>query len=254
VESRATDLEGLGFDADLLAAWKALLAAPQGLMLVTGPSGSGKTTTLYASLLAIRAAYGRFRSVATLEDPVERNLGQIAQTEVSTERGLTFPAGLKALLRQDPEVLMIGEIRDGETARIAVQAGLTGHLVLSTLHTSSAFEALVRLADLGIEPGLAAGALRAVLCQRLVPLACVHESAACARCQGTGLAGRRAVGELLAIEGSVRDLVRVGAPPARVEEAAARQGFVPLARRAMRLVECGQAAGEMVRHALGGAA
>ncbi|MBI4858685.1 MAG: Flp pilus assembly complex ATPase component TadA [Candidatus Riflebacteria bacterium] len=194
------DLESLGFDPDFMRRYRALLATPQGLVLVTGPSGSGKTTTLYASIKEIARHQGSYRSIVTLEDPVERNLGDVVQMEVSAERGLTFPTGLKALLRQNPEVLMVGEIRDRETAQIAVQAGLTGHLVLSSLHTSSSVEALIRLQDLGIEPGLVAGAIKALVSQRLVPLLCRHgdsDAVRCSRCGNTGLAGRRAIGELM---------------------------------------------------------
>jgi type II secretory ATPase GspE/PulE/Tfp pilus assembly ATPase PilB-like protein len=252
------ELDELGLEPDLLSLLRRLLAARQGLVLVCGPSGAGKTTTLYAAVREIHRAEGRYRSIATLEDPVERNLGFVAQTEVCPERGLTFPAGLRALLRQDPEVLMVGEVRDRESAQIATQAALTGHLVLSSLHTSSAVEALARLRDLGVDPGLTAGALRGVLCQRLVPLACRHDRgdgstsalavADCTICRGSGLAGRRASGELLVVGRRVRDLIRSAAPAEQLEEAAIASGLVPLWRRVQELVDRGIAHAQHVSH------
>lgn len=208
--ARVEGLAGLGFEARVAAGLGELIRAEQGLVLITGPSGAGKTTTLYALLEEIRARQGAWRSLATLEDPVERNLGTIAQTEVAPERGVTFPSGLRALLRQDPEVIMVGEIRDPETARIAVQASLTGHLVLSSLHTSSVFEALTRLRDLGVDTGLAAGALRGILSQRLVP-----------RASGEG---RAVVAELLTLCEALREQVRARADESRLEATARAQG------------------------------
>jgi type II secretory ATPase GspE/PulE/Tfp pilus assembly ATPase PilB-like protein len=184
---------------------------------------------------------------------VERNLGTIAQTEVQPERGVTFPSGLRALLRQDPEVIMVGEIRDPETARIAVQASLSGHLVLSSLHTADACEALSRLRDLGVDTGLAAGALRGLVAQRLVPrgCACEGQDPRCATCRGTGVAGRVAVAELMVITEALRELIRARASSAELEATARAGGFVPLAERLRRLVERGVTRPALV---MGGAA
>lgn len=219
-------LDVLGLAPDLVEAWRRLLALPQGVLLACGPAGSGKTTTLYASLEEILTHAGDRRSISSLEDPVERKVGGVAQTEVDPEWGLDFAAGLRAILRQDPEVLLIGEIRDAGTARIGLQAGLTGHLVLSSLHTSSAIEALARLADLGAEPGVLASAVKALLALRLVK-----------RASGTG---RRAVGELLVMDERMRRLVRTSASPARLERAARRTGWRPAREVAAELVAAGE--------------
>jgi general secretion pathway protein E len=209
-------LDGLGLEPTVLATWRRMLALPQGVLIVCGPSGSGKTTTLYASLEEILARDGARRSICTLEDPVERNLGAIAQTEVDPTWGFDFAAGLRAVLRQDPEVLMIGEIRDAETARIGLQAGLTGHLVLSSLHTASAIEALARLADLGATPGVLASAVKALMAQRLV------------RRAGPDSTGRRAIAELLVMDDRLRRLIRRSASPTLLTRAARRAGWRPV--------------------------
>ena len=159
------DLQQLGMDADTLQRARRLISRPHGIILVTGPTGSGKTTTLYAMLSELN---DRSRNIMTVEDPVEYQLEGIAQTQVNARIKLTFARGLRAILRQDPDVVMVGEIRDLETARIAVQASLTGHLVLSTLHTNSAIGAITRLVDMGIEPFLLSASLIGVLAQRLV--------------------------------------------------------------------------------------
>ncbi len=159
------DLRQLGMDQDTLARSQRLIARPHGILLVTGPTGSGKTTTLYAMLQQLN---DRSRNIMTVEDPVEYHLEGVAQTQVNNKIELTFARGLRAILRQDPDVVMVGEIRDLDTARIAVQASLTGHLVLSTLHTNSAIGAVTRLQDMGIEPFLLSASLIGVLAQRLV--------------------------------------------------------------------------------------
>jgi general secretion pathway protein E len=248
------ELDKLGFDNDILSGFRRLLGSPQGLILVVGPSGSGKTTTLYASVMEIHRHQGTHRSIATLEDPVERNLGTLAQTEVNPERGLSFPAGLKALLRQDPEVLLIGEIRDADTARVAVQAGLTGHLVLSSMHTADCFEAITRLTDLSVEPGLAAGALRGILAQRLIPLTCERPERDCPDCHGTGLSGRQAVGELLTLNDTLHAAIARGGGKSALACVARDAGHVDLATRAHALVRAGRTRLELVQQMLGGEA
>ncbi len=164
-QTGALDLSALGMDAATLSRIQALIHQPHGIVLVTGPTGSGKTTTLYAALATIN---DRSRNIMTIEDPIEYNLPGVSQTQVNDKVGMSFAKGLRALLRQDPDVIMVGEIRDLETAEIATQASLTGHLVLSTLHTNTAVGAITRLVDMGIAPFLLASSLKGVLAQRLV--------------------------------------------------------------------------------------
>ncbi|HTR00284.1 MAG TPA: type II secretion system ATPase GspE [Candidatus Acidoferrum sp.] len=222
------------------------LQIPHGIILVTGPTGSGKTTTLYAGLMHIND--GR-KNILTIEDPVEYTLPGVGQTQVNTKVGLTFAHGLRSILRQDPDVVMLGEIRDGETARIAVQASLTGHLVLTTLHTNTAIGAITRLQDMGIEPFLLASSLVAVLSQRLVRLLCPHckqayradegecrvldlETAAapmlhrpvgCHECRHTGYQHRRGIFEAVRIDDELRALIHGGAGEAALTQAARKQ-------------------------------
>jgi general secretion pathway protein E len=199
-ELSVSDLGGLGFSPDIESGLRDLFAAPDGLILVTGPTGSGKSTTLHA---ALKQLIRPELNVVTIEDPVEYRVDGAAQIQVDEKVGLTFPLVLRSLLRQDPDIILIGEIRDSETAKIAVQAALTGHLVLATLHTNSAPSAIPRLIDMGVEPYLLSAVLRGVLAQRLIRRPCPHcrdaEAAEgpCPKCGGTGYAGRVAVGELL---------------------------------------------------------
>jgi Tfp pilus assembly pilus retraction ATPase PilT len=219
----APTLDALGLvepDASRLAA---LLDAREGMVLVTGPTGSGKTTTLYTALGHVQR---RGVNVVTVEDPVEYRLPGIAQVQVNERAGLTFAAALRSILRQDPDVVLVGEIRDRETATIAVQASLTGHLVLSTLHTIDAAGAVTRLADLGVEPFKLAAALRGVVAQRLVRKLCDRcrrRGGGCAECGDTGYRGRVAVVEVLAGDAEVARQIARGAPTADVA-AAARAG------------------------------
>src|SRR5690606_549913 len=162
-------LDRLGMDPAALEAFRHALAEPNGIILVTGPTGSGKTTSLYAGLSLLNDAS---RNILTIEDPVEYAVSGIGQTQVNPKVGMTFAAGLRAILRQDPDVVMVGEIRDVETAQIAVQASLTGHLVLSTVHTNDAVGAITRLRDMGVEPFLLASTLRVIVAQRLVRRLC----------------------------------------------------------------------------------
>jgi general secretion pathway protein E len=224
------DLEQLGMPSRTLDTLKDLLQQPNGIILVTGPTGSGKTTTLYAGLMALN---DRRRNILTVEDPVEYDIEGIGQTQVHAKVGMTFARGLRAILRQDPDVVMLGEIRDQETAEIAVQASLTGHLVLSTLHTNTAVGAVTRLVDIGVEPYLIASSLKGVLAQRLVRKLCqtcrhpivldktearllgdpklegqaAFNAAGCEECQHTGYRGRQGVYELLVIDREVAELI-----------------------------------------------
>ena len=223
-------LDELGFGEDTLMIWKNQIAQPHGIILVTGPTGSGKTTTLYASLQQLDL---RKLNVSTVEDPVEYNLNSITQIQTHDKIGMTFGAALKALLRQDPDVVMVGEIRDMETAQIAIQASMTGHLVLSTLHTNDAPSSITRLINIGIEPFLVAAAVNAVLAQRLVRRICPHckeavevtdevsdflimhgvdvskimQGKGCGRCRQTGYSGRNGLYELLVVDDHLRDII-----------------------------------------------
>ena len=199
------DVSDLGLSAATTAGLSGILACPYGLFLVTGPTGSGKTTTLYALLR--RLATGE-RNVLTIEDPVEYQLRGIGQMQVAPRIGLTFAAGLRAILRQDPDVILVGEIRDRETMEIAMQAALTGHLVLATLHTNDAASALTRLLDMGAEPFLIASSVLGALAQRLVRRLCTAcAGAGCASCHGDGFRGRTGIHELLVIDDEARALI-----------------------------------------------
>jgi len=201
-------LHELGMSEQMLACLQRMLMAPQGTILLTGPSGSGKTTTIYASLGYLRENKRNLSSIATVEDPVEYDLQVVNQTQVNNAAGLTFANALRTVLRQDPEVIMIGEIRDSETADIAIQAGLTGHLVLSTVHARSAAGVLLRLIDLGVEPYLLASSVTAVLSQRLVRKVCREcAGAGCEQCAGTGYAGRTGIFQLLPVSDELRECV-----------------------------------------------
>ncbi len=224
------DLKHLGMPERTLAQLIDLLHQPNGIILVTGPTGSGKTTTLYAGLMELN---DRRRNILTVEDPVEYDIEGIGQTQVHAKVGMTFARGLRAILRQDPDVVMVGEIRDQETAEIAVQASLTGHMVLSTLHTNTAVGAITRLVDIGVEPYLIASSLKGVLAQRLVRRLCqdcrepisldktearllgdpslegktAYNAAGCEACQHTGYRGRQGVYELLVIDRELAELI-----------------------------------------------
>ncbi len=202
-------LESLGMAPGVLARLDRLIHQPHGIVLVTGPTGSGKTTTLYASLARLDAAT---TNILTVEDPIEYDLPGIGQTQVNSRIDLSFATALRAILRQDPDVVMIGEIRDLETAQIAVQASLTGHLVLATLHTNDSVSAITRLTDMGVEPFLLSSSLLGVLAQRLVRRLCAHCRAAGGRgaarlarrqlpaCNHTGYSGRTGIHELFVID------------------------------------------------------
>jgi len=257
-------LDKLGFMPDVLARHLQILKKPYGVVLVTGPTGSGKSTTLYSSLSFINTFE---KNIMTLEDPVEYTLPLICQAQVNEKAGLTFASGLRSLMRQDPDILMVGEMRDGETAGIAIQAALTGHLVLSTLHTNEAAGAFPRLADMGAEPFLVSSAILAVVAQRLLRKICptcktedeitenhlqvleelgisleeanFQKGAGCEECGGSGNRGRIALVELLEVNDEIRELIVDGADSGRIEKAAIENGMINLARDGLRKVSEG---------------
>lgn len=232
------DLAQLGMPPRTLELMKKIIAIPHGILLVTGPTGSGKTTTLYASLTALNDVS---RNILTVEDPIEYDLLGIGQTQVNHKVDMTFAKGLRAILRQDPDVVMVGEIRDIDTAQIAIQASLTGHLVLSTLHTNSAIGAITRLDDMGVEPFLLASSLIGVLAQRLVRRLCneckkpvnatekecelmnvasatIYHPVGCEACRMTGYNGRGGVYELIAIDENLRIMIHEGASEQKLKK------------------------------------
>ncbi|WP_397412593.1 GspE/PulE family protein [Polaromonas sp.] len=235
-ESRLS-LEAVGLQGDALARLQGLIAQPHGIILVTGPTGSGKTTTLYAALSRLDAAGS---NIMTVEDPIEYELSGIGQTQVNAKIDLTFAKALRAILRQDPDVIMIGEIRDFETAQIAIQASLTGHLVLATLHTNDAASAVTRLTDMGVEPFLLSSSLLGVLAQRLVRKLCVHcHGTGCGECAQTGYAGRTGVFELLVTDDAIRAQIHSRASEADIRDAALKTGMTLMRDDGERLVRAG---------------
>ena len=262
-------LEQLGMSARDRTAFARILEMPHGIILVTGPTGSGKTTTLYAALSCINDIA---RKIVTIEDPVEYQLRGINQIQVSTKAGLTFDRGLRSILRHDPDVILVGEIRDRETAEIAVQASLTGHLVFSTLHTNDAPGATTRMVDMGIEPYLVASSLESVLAQRLVRLLCpacrqtlpqpevervraeyklcdltaLHAPGGCRACQGTGYRGRSGVFEFMPVTEELRALILERASSGQIRRVAQEQGMMSLREDGWRLVIAGRTTVEEV--------
>ena len=246
-------LEGLGMSGDVLSAFEALVHQPHGIVLVTGPTGSGKTTTLYASLGRIDT---NSTNVLTVEEPIEYELPGIGQTQVNPKIDLTFAKALRAILRQDPDVIMIGEIRDFETAQIAIQASLTGHLVLATLHTNDAPSAITRLVDMGVEPYLLASSLLGVLAQRLVRKLCPNcrkvdargrwHPVGCPECGQTGYKGRTGVYELMVADDKVRSLIHSRAAESQLFVAAEAAGLRSMREDGERLVAQGITSAEEV--------
>jgi general secretion pathway protein E len=240
------DLPDLGMPSSIAVGFQAAAHRTSGIVLVTGPTGSGKTTTLYATLSQLNATE---RNIMTIEDPIEYELSSIgipiSQSQVNLKKGVNFANGLRHILRQDPDVIMVGEIRDVETARIAIQASLTGHLVFTTLHTNDAISAVSRLIDLGIEPYLVASSLSAVLAQRLVRTRCpacgssgrTVGGASCPACSGSGYKGRTGVFELLVITEDVRSLISAGASLAEIRTAALAAGMRTFATEGQALVQ-----------------
>jgi general secretion pathway protein E len=247
---------------DTLAQFVSIVSKPHGIVLSTGPTGSGKTTTLYAAVDRIRTGQEK---IITVEDPVEYELPGVPQVPVNEKVNLTFANALRALLRQDPDIMLVGEIRDQETADIATHAALTGHLVLSTLHTNDAATALTRLVDLGIEPYLVASTVEAVLAQRLVRRICesckeptaptpeesralgpeaasldgVWAGKGCSECRGTGYRGRTGIYELLVMDEALRGAVQENASASRLEALALAQGMCLLREDGLRVIREG---------------
>ena len=244
-ESRLT-LEAVGMQGTVLAQMEQLVTQPHGIILVTGPTGSGKTTTLYAALQRLDA---HRQNIMTVEDPIEYELPGVGQTQVNAKIDLTFAKALRAILRQDPDVIMIGEIRDFETAQIAIQASLTGHLVLATLHTNDAASAVTRLTDMGIEPFLLSSSLLGVLAQRLVRKLCSHcHGSGCTHCAQTGYTGRTGIFELLVTNDAIRAQIHAQAAEADIRNAAQASGMVLMREDGQRLVDQGiTSAQELVR-------
>ena len=267
-ESGRLDLTRLGMSEASLIGMNALIAQPHGILLVTGPTGSGKTTTLYAALSNIDATA---MNIMTVEDPIEYDLDGVGQTQVNPRIDMNFSKALRAILRQDPDVIMIGEIRDLETAQIAVQASLTGHLVLATLHTNDAASAITRLIDMGVEPFLLASSLIGVLAQRLVRRLCLHcrrqvtldaheralfshsilpetvyTATGCEHCDSTGYRGRTGIYELLVIDDEIRHFVHDSTSEQKIRDYAVAQGMRNLRMDGMRWVASGQTSVEEI--------
>jgi general secretion pathway protein E len=237
------DLTSIGMSAPLQTRLMDCVERPNGILLVTGPTGSGKTTTLYGALGRIDR---NSRNVMTIEDPVEYHLDGISQMQVNVKRDVTFATGLRSLLRQDPDVILVGEIRDPETAQLAIQASLTGHFVLATLHTNDAPSAIPRLLDIGVEPYLVTSSLVGVLAQRLMRRLCsvchgagTHDMHKCETCFGSGYKGRLAVHELMLMTDELRQLTAQRADGVTLYEAAVNSGFEPMKVDALEKVKLG---------------
>ena len=247
-------IQAIGFESDDYERFKKIIKRPNGIFLVTGPTGSGKTTTLYSALQELNRPD---KKIITAEDPVEYNIAGINQCQVRTDIGLTFESILRSMLRQAPNIILIGEIRDGIVADIAIQAALTGHLVFSTLHTNDSPSAITRLIDMGVKPFLVASSVQAIMAQRLVRVICencktldpspdphflrllnitpdelrkhpVYKGAGCSRCQGTGYRGRIAVFEMLEMNNQIRELAFARAPASELRKAAVATGMKTL--------------------------
>jgi general secretion pathway protein E len=241
-------LENLGLSGDIEKQMKAILSIPNGIFLVTGPTGSGKSTTLYSGLTFLNSPEC---NIITVEDPVEYQVPGIAQMQMKSTIGLTFATGLRAILRQDPDIIMVGEIRDTETANVAAQAALTGHMVFSTLHTNDAATAVTRLVDMKIEPFLITSTVRAVLAQRLVrrlctckkpkkitsveaknykvsPKSAVYFPVGCEKCMNTGYRGRIGIYELLVTGFDINQLILQGADSNNIYNQALQDGMIPM--------------------------
>ena len=231
------DLKTLGMAPDTEKSFLELINKPYGIVLVTGPTGSGKTTTLYSALLTLRS---QVNNIMTVEDPIEYNLEGVGQTQVNSRIDMNFARALRAILRQDPDIVMIGEIRDLETAQIAVQASLTGHLVLATLHTNDAASAVTRLIDMGIEPFLLSSSLLGVLGQRLIRLTCtVCHGQGCAECTHSGFKGRAGIYELMTTSVELKELIHQSASEAQIRQKALDTGMRSLVQDSERWVSAG---------------
>jgi len=261
-DNTVLSLDNLGMGEKERSIFRKILGTPHGIFLVTGPTGSGKTTTLYTALSEIN---DKVRKIVTVEDPIEYQVRGINQIQVSEKTGLTFSVGLRSILRHDPDVVLVGEIRDQETARIAVQASLTGHLVFSTLHTNDAPSALTRLVDMGVEPYLVASSLEGVLAQRLVRVLCpncksedhsdkavalketfnipagvpIFQPVGCTECRNTGFHGRHAVFEMMSLNQKVRQHILQNCSSGELKELAIKDGMTTLSEDGWRLVREG---------------
>ncbi len=261
-DNTVLSLDNLGMGEKERSIFRKILGTPHGIFLVTGPTGSGKTTTLYTALSEIN---DKIRKIVTVEDPIEYQVRGINQIQVSEKTGLTFSVGLRSILRHDPDVVLVGEIRDQETARIAVQASLTGHLVFSTLHTNDAPSALTRLVDMGVEPYLVASSLEGVLAQRLVRVLCLNcksenhsgkaaalketfnipagvpifQPVGCTECRNTGFHGRHAVFEMMSLNQKVRQHILQNCSSGELKELAIKDGMTTLSEDGWRLVREG---------------
>jgi general secretion pathway protein E len=264
-QKKSLRLDYLGFDAKSLAVMRKLSKEPYGMVLVTGPTGSGKTTTLYAAISEINHGLDK---IITIEDPVEYQLPGVLQIPVNEKKGLTFARGLRSILRHDPDKIMVGEIRDSETAQIAVQSALTGHLVFTTVHANNVFDVIGRFMHMGVDPYSFVSALNGILAQRLVRVNCTNcvtddqpdaeliaESGltpeqvqsmtfrtgrGCGRCRGTGFKGRKAISEILALNEEIRELIIARQPLRLIKEAARRNGTHFLRESALALVASGE--------------
>jgi general secretion pathway protein E len=251
--AQARDLDGLGHAPQLVAQLRRLLHRPQGLLVVCGPAGSGKTTTLAALLREILATRPGL-SILAVEDPVEVRLDGVTQVEIAAERGMTYPVVLRSLLRQDPQVLMIGEVRDADTARIVVEAALTGHLLLTSLHSGSPAEGLVRLREMGVPAYQLTSTVQALLAQRLLRTVCPEcgrgaPRTNCPACLGTGYAGRTAIGQLVPMTPALRAALLVGADVAELGRPEISPGG--LRTDAERVLAAGRTTPEEIERVLG---
>ena len=270
--NRSFDLATLGFDEETQRTFLKLLARPSGLMLLTGPTGSGKTTAIYSALYHIVQRSGVTMSIATVEDPVEFNLPMISQAQINNSQEFTYPKALRSLMRQDPQVIMVGEIRDPETASIAVQAGLTGHLVISTIHSGIAVGVFARLINMEIEPFLLASSIIGVLGIRLIRKNCTYcsqpyepepglmklvppealstanfrKGAGCKECMETGFQGRTAITELLVVDEVFRDAVLQKMPTRQLQAVATQQGMLTMWQNGLNRALAGQTTMEEV--------
>ncbi|MDH4061307.1 MAG: GspE/PulE family protein, partial [Aquincola sp.] len=261
---RGLRLDLLGLDANAIRTIRTLSAMPYGMLLVTGPTGSGKTTTLYAAVTEINTGEDK---IITIEDPVEYQLPGVLQIPVNEKKGLTFARGLRSILRHDPDKILVGEVRDTETAQIAVQAALTGHLVLTTVHANSVFDVIGRVSTMGVDPFSFAAATNGIVAQRLVRMVCEHcaqrkkpprdllvasgldpaavrgfrfrQGVGCAHCRGSGYRGRRAVAELLVLDEEIRELISRRESVRAIRHVAVRNGTQMLREAAVDLVRQG---------------
>jgi len=258
-------LNQLGFNATSIGSIRRLSSEPYGMLLVTGPTGSGKTTSLYAAISEVNHGHDK---IITIEDPIEYQLSGVLQIPVNEKKGLTFARGLRSILRHDPDKIMVGEIRDAETAQIAIQAALTGHLVFTTVHANNVFDVIGRFAHMGVDPYSFVSALNGIVAQRLVRLLCpncrvaeqpdqqmitesgiapeqvvqfdFHSARGCGQCRGNGYRGRSAIAEILLLNDKIRELIVAQAPIRRIKEAARSNGTRFLREAALDLVKSGQ--------------